>query len=254
MEWVDQGIILKINKFSDNSAIVTCLCKNKGIYTSIVKSALIPKNRYIYQVGNLVEVKWQARLEEHMGVFKLDLISSYGNKVIFDKLKLTSILALSELLSDILLKHNPVPYIYEDLIELCELMLKQEDVYQNYWKIKYILFELELIKETGFGLDLTECASTGQKENLVFISPKSGRAVSYEAGEIYKDKLFTIPYFMKDLDNSDYLIDENDTNINKEICEGIKITGYFLEKYHFAPANKKLPVSRIKLRDYFCSY
>ncbi len=233
MEINDEAIILSSRKYGENSGIVTAITKNHGLYKGLVKGITSTKQRGIYQQGNIVELVWRARLAEHLGNISASLLSTNLALIMTNPTKLAALSSICSILELTIQEREAVSEIYFDLQQLLNNIK-----YNNYnWKKDYILLELKLLAQLGFGLDLSSCAANGSTQNLAYISPKSGRAVSLEAGAPYANKLFNLPEF----------IISNSTNISQQqIKEGLMISGYFLEKYFFQPHNIKSPTSRIR--------
>lgn len=200
------------------------------------------------QAGNVVSAAWNARLAEQLGTFKLELMEAHAAHIMHDGAKLSALSSACSLLEMALPERHPYPKLFADFHEFLHTLNSGEN-----WEEEYIKFELSLLSEAGFGLDLTECAATGVSENLIYVSPKSGRAVCADAGEPYKGKLLELPCF---LGNGQQAIGNSEENLNaycllpvayKEVLAGMKLTGYFLENSLLAPHNKKLPAVRTRL-------
>jgi DNA repair protein RecO (recombination protein O) len=218
MKIIDQGIILTIKKYSENSLIVKILSEHHGIYSGFVRKPS-KKDFSIYQNFNLVDFEWAARTEENLGFFKIELKKSFLGHIISSPIYLVSFETISTIIGQNLLEREPATEVFFGLLNLLQnLNLEPENFLQN-----YIKFEIKLLQTLGYGIDLSECAASGVKENLSFVSPKSARAVCMQAGEKYKDKLLILPQF---------LVGNEDLKIQKEdLINGLKLTGFFIEKY-----------------------
>lgn len=186
------------------------------------------KNRSIFQPGNSVSVTWKARLEEHLGNFSCEYKDSVVGFILSDNKKLLALQSACSMIVNTMPERDPHPdlyYIFADFLS----HLKDSTT----WLSHYVLFEIELLKNLGFGLDLEKCAATGSSCNLAYVSPKTGRAICAEAGEPYKDKLFKYPNFIN--------------NEVAEIAEGLKLTQHFLNEHFFIPHDKTLPSARERL-------
>lgn len=234
MHWTDTAIILSAQKFSENSSIVTAFCSEHGISKGLVKGIQGKKNRGIFHPGNYVNISWRGRLAEHLGMFTAELNQSIAALILTDKQRLAALSTICALLEETLPEKEPHPDIFEQTLHVIQSI--KEDLN---WLPNYILLELNLLSELGFGLDLTACAATGSTKNLIYVSPKSGCAVSEQAGLPYKNKLLTLPNFIK---NNHF------EQINgAEIKNGLELSAYFLNKYIFEPHNKIMPPSRARL-------
>lgn len=218
MNLSDRGIILSSRKYSENSFIVKILSENHGLYSGFVRGASKKNQNIAYQNFNLVDFNWRSRIEENLGFFQIELARSFLAKIISCPIKLSCLNALALIIENNVLERDSHSEIFHGLLNLLNnLDQENSEFLQN-----YIKFEIELLKTLGYGIDLSECAATGSKENLQFVSPKSGRAVSLEAGEKYRDKLLILPQF---------LIEKGQKITKNAILEGLKLSGFFLDKY-----------------------
>lgn len=231
MKFTDIGFIIDIKKYSEKSLIVKIFSKNHGIYRGFIASGNSKKSQAIFQVGNLVSFEWRSRVEDSLGQFYyVDLEKSYLAKIIFDHLKLNCVSSLISIIDSCFLEREnqqDLFFSFENFLrKICESNDKRD------FLSDYIKLELEILQALGFGIDLSSCAVTESQNNLAFVSPKSGRAVSFEVGKEYEDKLLKLPQF---------LIAQNDDKLeNNHIFEGLKLSGYFLEKFVFATKNIKI--------------
>ena len=231
MQWTDAGILLSTRKFGETSAVVRVLAREHGVYGGVVRGAHSKINRGIIQPGNVVSASWNARLHEQLGTLKLELIEAHTVHIMAHPAKLAALTSACSLVEIAMPERHPYPKLFVALHAFLH-HLQSED-----WAEEYVKFELALLAESGFGLDLSECAATGVKEDLIYVSPKSGRAVSREAGEPYREKLLPLPAFL--LASSQL---ENDKTL-----AGMRLSGYFLEHSLLAPHGKKLPAARVRL-------
>lgn len=223
MKFVDQGIIINIRKYSENSLIVKVFSQNHGIYNSFVKSAKSSKDRLNFQIGNLISFEYRARLEENLGqFFAVDLITSYCSKIMFDKLKLDCVKSVFSIIDSCFLEREEHQILFDELNNFLQ-EIADEETGKKEFLASYIKLELKILDNLGYGIDLSSCAVTNANDNLAFVSPKSARAVSFEAGKLYEKRLLKLPNFL--IKNQDY--DEN------HLFEGFKLSGYFLEKFIF---------------------
>lgn len=233
MHWSDQAIILCTSKHGENSGIVTLLASEHGLYKGYVRG-LTGKSRGTYQPGNVVEASWRGRLSEHLGNFTCEPIQCNAALLLEDLHKLAALNAICSLLEKTLAEREPHTEIFYFMHGFLDC-LKADGPWQTY----YILFEIELLKQLGFGLDLSCCAATGINDNLIYVSPKSGRAVSSEAGAPYHDKLLRLPQFL--INGLKMPVQHH------EIKNGLALSGYFLNKYIFEPHQRKMPSARSRL-------
>ena len=227
MQINDEGIIIKKSKYRESSLLITFFSLNHGINSGLVKGVL-KKDFGTYEVGNKVYIKSSFRLSDKLWNCKFELIKNNSVHYFDNKNKLSTILTICSIIDLSLPKNNPQINIYKKTIYLLENLLSKD------WISKYIFWELFLLSELGYGLDLKRCVVSGEKENLIYISPKSGKAVSKNEGEKYKNKLFNLPKF---------LIDKNVKPTKDSLKQGISLTGFFIDKF-LKINNKKLPFYR----------
>ena len=227
MQIDDEGIIIKKSKYRESSLLITFFSLNHGINSGLVKGVL-KKDFGTYEVGNKVYIKSSFRLSDKLWNCKFELIKNNSVHYFDNKNKLSTILTICSIIDLSLPKNNPQINIYKKTIYLLENLLSKD------WISKYIFWELFLLSELGYGLDLERCVVSGEKENLIYISPKSGKAVSKNEGEKYKNKLFNLPKF---------LIDKNVKPTKDSLKQGISLTGFFIDKF-LKKNNKKLPFYR----------
>jgi DNA repair protein RecO (recombination protein O) len=222
----DVGIILSVKKYSESSLIVQILSKEHGIYSGFVKCAIAnKKNSAIYQVANLVEFNWKSKTVDNLGIFKIELIKSHLAKIIFNNLKLSCVTAIFEVIKSNILEREPHQDLYGELINF----LSGVDDESQKFLSSYVKLELNLLQILGYGIDLSSCALTGKKDDLYYISPKSGRAACKDAGLEYKDKLLRLPEF---------LTNQNAQINNEDLRLGLNLTSYFLKKCLIADNSK----------------
>jgi DNA repair protein RecO (recombination protein O) len=232
MHWRDEAIVTHVRKYGEHGAIVTLFSKEYGIHKGMVRSVSSASSRGIYQCGNILLASWQGRLREHLGNFSAELHTPIAASLLSDPLRLSAMSSALSLLCGIFPEHDPHQGMYVQAKDLL-LLLKTG---ASDWPYAYVMFEYALLTEAGFGLDLSECAATGSTEALCYVSPKSGRAVSREAGKPYQDKLLKLPEFLR-TENAALFC-------STELYDALQLTGYFLEKHWFSPHGGRLPEMR----------
>ena len=230
MQITDEGIIIKKNKYRESSLLISFFSLNHGINSGLVKGVM-KKDFGTYEIGNKVYIKSSFRLDEQLWNCRFELIKNNSVNYFDNQNKLNALLAVCSIIDLSLPKNNPQINIYKKTINLIENLLSKE------WAVKYIFWELFLLSELGYGLDLEKCVVSGKKENLIYVSPKSGKAVSKKEGEKYKNKLLNLPKF---------LIDKNVKPSNDSLKQAIALTGFFIDKF-LKKNNKKLPFYRKKI-------
>ena len=214
MNFKDRGIILSKLPLKEKSSIVTIFTENHGIYSGVLKQYNKKSGDNLVE-GNLVDFFWNARLYEHLGSAKAELVKSYNAYLMMDKTKLYAFNSIVSILKASFCEREPHNNLFPKLCLFIE-RLKEKFVFYE-----YIKFELEILKESGYQLQLGVCAATGCTEDLIYVSPKSGQAVSRKAGEPYAEKLLTLPKFLTtncDIDNN-------------SIHDAFSLTSYFFERY-----------------------
>lgn len=234
MEWRDEGILLRVRRHGEAGAIIEAMTIDHGRHCGLVRGATSGKTAAILQPGSQLSLEWNARLAEHLGTFKVDLIHSRAAQFMEDRAALAALNSLSALLIEFLPEREPNEQLYQATHDLVEAMGNANP----YWPIVYAHWELSLLEALGFGLDLTSCASTGTREDLAYVSPRSGRAVCRSAGGPFADRMLPLPSF---------LITPGRPSIG-DVREALRTTGYFLEKWVCPQFDvKALPQARDRL-------
>jgi len=228
MKFNDEGIIISQKKYSENSLIVKVFSKEHGICRSFVKSTKSSKSNAIFQIGNLISFEFRSRIEENLGnFFAVDLVKPYCTKIIFDRLKLDCVKSLFSMLDLLFLEREKHQFLFEQL-HLFLQEISADKISKAQIIADYIRLELKILETLGYGIDLSSCAATDSTDNLVFVSPKSARAVCFSAGEKYQNKLLKLPNF---------LVEENAEFSEEHLLEGLQLSGFFLQKFLFEEKN-----------------
>jgi DNA repair protein RecO (recombination protein O) len=228
MEWRDEGIILSVRRHGETSAIAEVLTAGHGRCLGLVRGGRSRSQRPVLQPGNAVQVTWRARLEDHLGNFALEPLSLRAGAIMEDPFRLAGLATLTGL-AQLLPEREPHGRIYEAFRIVLDA-IEQDDV----WPALLVRWEMGLLDELGFGLDLTVCAATGARDNLTYVSPRSGKSVSAAAGEPYRDRLFRLPAFLM----------ANAPAGPDDILDGLRLTGYFLDRHVFEPRGAPAPEQR----------
>jgi DNA repair protein RecO (recombination protein O) len=236
MQWSDEGIVLGVRRHGESSVIAELMTREHGRHLGLVHGGRSRARPPTLQPGNLVQVTWRARLDEHLGTYQIEGLKLRAGELISSPLALYGLATLSHLLRN-LPERDPHTALYETLTTLMD-NLTDPDLAPPL----FVLFELSILAEFGFGLDLTSCAATGTQDNLVYVSPKSGRAVSADAGEPYKDRLLRLPSF---------LIGRSRANRPRpdEIRDAFALTDFFLHQHVFGPNGGSAPPERARFID-----
>jgi len=235
MEWRDQGILLRMRRHGEGSAIVDMFTAEHGRHAGVIRGGASRKMAPILQPGAQLDLLWRARLEDHLGSYQAELMRSRAGAALSGRLALAGLNAVTGLLAFCLPDREPHPDLYLRSERLLDL-LGQDEI----WPLAYLQWEMALLEELGFGLDLSCCAVSGALEELIYISPKSGRAVSRASAGEWADRLLPLPAVMRG---------EGEAGTG-EILQGLSTTGFFLE-HRLAPSlgNTPLPEARGRFLD-----
>lgn len=231
MEWRDEGLIIGVRRHGENSAIVELMTRAHGRHMGIVKGGRSRRMQPVLQQGNSIGVVWRARLEEHLGVFAVEPLRQRASILMESGLALAGVNLMGALLR-FLPERDPHEILFE-MVEALADHLSDETIAPALMA----RLELAILSELGFGLDLDCCAATGVREDLVFVSPRTGRAVSRGAGQPYADRLLPLPPFLRD----DSLLARANRD---DIACAYRLTGFFLERDVLAPRGLKEPEAR----------
>ncbi len=237
MNFRDKGIIISKHSFKESSLVVTLLTESNGIHSSLFRSKKSTSN---ILEGNIVDYFWQARLDDQLGFGKCELIKSYNASLMMNKSKLYAFNSIVSLIKASFAEREAHPTLFYLLKNYIELMRKQ------FCFSDYFSMELAILEEAGYGLDLSKCADTGLNNNLCYVSPKSGKAVSKSSGVAFASKLLALPEFLSSKQNSSG--ERTEAFTKKDIEEASNLSGYFFQRYIFQ--GKKLPIARYSLIDH----
>src|SRR5579871_1841622 len=223
MEWTDEGIVLGVRRHGEASAIVELLTREHGRHLGLVRGAASARMRPWLQPGNSVRAVWRARLDEHLGTYTIEGTQVRAANLLSSPHAVYGVTHLASL-ARLLPERDP----HEDIYEMLERTLDDfEDA--SGAAVHLVRFELAMLAELGFGLDLENCAATGETEELLYVSPKSGGAVSRSAGEPWRDRLLRLPPFLRE--------DGNAANgfSDQDLLDGFRLTGLFLSRHVLEP-------------------
>ena len=233
MDWRDEGILLSMRTHGETSAIIEVLTAAHGRHMGVVRGGASRKMAAVLQPGSGLVVDWRARLDDHIGSFTVEPVKSRAH-LLTDRLALAGLLAVCALLHEALPEREPHPALWQRTHALMD-QLGQEG-----WMAGYVRWELCLLEEIGFGLDLTACAVTGATEGLAYVSPKSGRAVTAAGAGDWAERLLPLPAGL-----------EGQGSLPPEaVLKGLQLTGFFLDR-ELRPVlqDRPLPEARSRLVD-----
>lgn len=240
MQWSDEGVILSVKPHGETAAVAEVFTRAHGRHLGLTQGGRSRRLRPVLQMGNHVEVVWKARLAEHLGQLSLELRKGYAAQAMEDPLTLAGLSSLCAL-TRLLPERDPHPGLYEITLFVLSYL---DDA--HVWPALLVRWEMALLDELGFGIDLSSCAATGSKDELVYVSPKSGRAVSAAAGAPYKDKLLALPGFLATGNGG-----RSTTASDGDVLAGLELTEHFLLTRVLAPRDAPLPDARARLKELF---
>jgi DNA repair protein RecO (recombination protein O) len=230
MDWRDTGFVLCARRHGETALIAELLTREHGRHTGLVRGGQSPRHRTLLQPGNEVAATWRGRLPEHLGTFDCELVAPYAARLLDDPDRLAALNAAAALLLAALPEREPHPDLHASFAGL----LADLDSLPA-WAASYVAWECDLLTALGFGLDLGHCAATGTNEDLAYVSPRTGRAVSREAGRPYHDKLLPLPEFL--------WRDAAPAGV-ADIVAGLVLTRHFLVHHLLEPQGGRLPEAR----------
>lgn len=234
IEWQDDGIVLSAAAHGEDAAVVHLLTREHGHHAGLVRGAQSRRAQGTYQPGNSVRATWRARLADHLGQFTCEPVSSPVARLLEQPDRLTALSAMAAVAESALPEREAHPAAFEGTQALLAALEG------DHWAEAYVQWEIFLLSELGFALDLSQCAGGGN-DRLAYVSPRTGRAVSLSAGEPYRDKLLSLPGFLAGYGGGGA----------DEVAKGLHLTGYFLGRHIFHPANRDLPAARRRLAERF---
>lgn len=216
MDWRDEGILIAARRHGESSAIIEVLTRDHGRHAGVVRGGAGRRMTPVLQPGTRLSLEWSARLEEHIGTFRVDPIAARTAVILGDRAALATLGAILALVAAGLPERDAHPDLYRRTLDLVDALGTAAD-----WPARYALWELALLAELGFGLDLAACAVTGSRNDLAWVSPKTGRAVSREAGAPWAERLLPLPGFLREGWEAPPGIGD--------VVAALALTGHFLE-------------------------
>lgn len=234
MEWNDHGVILGLRRHGEGSVIVEVMTRSHGRHLGLVRGGRSTRMRAVLQPGNSVHLVWRARLEEHLGNFAIEADELRAASLMQSTLGLYGLQTLAAHLR-LLPERDP----HGALFDAALVILGHLDEPEKAARLM-IRFEIALLDELGFGLDLSRCASTGQARDLAFVSPKSGKAVGREAGAPFAGRLLALPAFLSPAPPANV----EAGSPASQLADGFRLTGFFLSRHVWAPRGLRPPDER----------
>src|SRR3954451_9552300 len=223
MGWTDDGIVLGVRRHGESSAIVELLTRGHGRNLGLVRGGSSSRMRPLLQTGNSVTAVWRERLDEHLGYYVVEATRLRAATVLASSHAVYGVTHLASL-ARLLPERDP----HEDIYDMLDRTLDDfDDVGEA--AVHLVKFELAMLAELGFGLDLESCVASGATSDLVYVSPKSGGAVSRAAGDPWQDRLLRLPPFLRESD------DDRNGWSDQDLNDGFELTGRFLLRHVLEP-------------------
>jgi DNA repair protein RecO (recombination protein O) len=236
MEWTEEGIVLAARPHGEGSAVVSVITRGQGRFAGLVRGGGSRRQAGRYEPGNRVIATWRARLEEHLGNLTCEPVASPAASLFEQPLRLAALIAATSVAEAALPEREPHPAVHDGLAALIASLQDDPD---PVWQARYVWWEVALLAELGFGLDLSRCALSGAREGLAFVSPRTGRAASAEAGAPWQAQLFPLPAFLAKPGTP--------SESAAATRSGLALTGHFLARHVFVHRHAGEPAARGRL-------
>ena len=230
MQWRDEGLVIGVRRHGETSVIAELMTAARGRHLGLVRGGRSRRMQPVLQPGNGVEAVWRARIDEHLGAMTVEATCNRAAVLMGSEAALHGLSWLGQLLR-LLPEREPHPALYETALLICDHLAEPLIA-----PALMVRFELALLRELGFGLDLSRCAATGATHELIYVSPKSGRAVCREAGAPWREKLLPLPEFLHDGARGEVLA--------ADVLAGFRLTAHFLARDLFGPRGGGMPQAR----------
>lgn len=230
MQWQDEGIILGTRKHGETSVIVEAMTAHHGRHLGLVRGGRSRRQQPVLQAGNQVELTWRARLDEHLGTYQVEPLALNAANLFDSAVAIYGLQLLAAHLR-LLPERDPHDHLYDAVRQIIANLGEAQTAAELLAQ-----FELLMLEELGFGLELSSCAATGSTLDLVYVSPKSGRAVSREAGKDWADKMLPLPRFL--------VTGEHEQIPSAAIKNAFALTGFFFARHLWEPRGTGQPESR----------
>ncbi|MCC6919722.1 MAG: DNA repair protein RecO [Alphaproteobacteria bacterium] len=233
MDWQDEAFVLSAARFGEGDAVLEALTRAHGRHLGLVKGGMSKTKRPVLQTGNRLSVEWKARLSDHLGRYEAEPLRAYASLALDSAPALAALTAASAVASACLPEREPHAAIFEGFGVLMEAIAFGDPVVAA---AIYVKWEAGLLQDLGFGLDLSRCAVSGTRDDLAFVSPRSGRAVNRAAAGDYASRLLRLPAFLLGSQAGD--------PDAAALADGFRLTGHFLAQSVLAPHGRDLPAAR----------
>ena len=232
--WSDEGFVISARIHGESNAVIGLFTKSHGRHMGLVHGGTSRTKKPLLELGNFVSADWQARLDEQLGTYQIELMKAYSAAMLDNPLKLSALASVCALLEQALPEREPQEAIYHATSALFEVFYLSDDCEQ--WLPIYLKWELGMLDALGFGLDLSRCAVSGATGQLDYVSPRTGHGVQAAYAGPYKERLLALPACLG-----------GRQVLENELDAGLQLTGHFLQKHIYALIHKDLPQARIRL-------
>jgi DNA repair protein RecO (recombination protein O) len=236
MEWSAPAIILSARPYGEGGAVVNVITREHGRHAGLARGGASRGQAALWMAGNMIEARWVGRLAEQLGTLSGEMVHPAAALAMEDPLALALLSSACAVAEAALPERAPQPVLFEGLVRVISLLVQGPEAAMP----DYVRWEALLLAELGFGLDLSSCAASGAREGLAYVSPKSGRAVSAEAGAPWADRLLPLPAFLRE---------DAAPAAPADWQAGLSLTGHFLERDVFHAQNRPVPEARQRLQD-----
>ena len=231
IEWSEEGYLVALRPHGEDAVIVQVLTEERGRVAGLVRGGQGRRLSGALQLGNRLQASWKARLADQLGSFQVELTEAVAARFLSSPERLAALTAACAIIERALPEREAYPNCFRGFEVLVDALEG------DHWAAVFVRWELAVLADLGFGLDLSACAVTGETEGLAFVSPRSGRAVTREAAGPYKERLLPLPGFLAGRGGGG----------PEEVAEGLALSGHFLEKHVFHPQDRALPPARQRL-------
>lgn len=232
--WTDEGFVISARLHGENNVIIGLFSASHGRHMGLVHGGASSRKKSLVELGNFVSAEWQARLDEQLGSYQLELMRNYSASMLDDAAKLAALGSVCALLEKTLPEREPQQAIYAATAGLFEVFYLTNDTQE--WLPIYLKWELGMLDALGFGLDLSRCAISGETGALDYVSPRTGHGVKSQHAGPYKERLLALPACLGGAQT-----------FSDDFAKGLSLTGHFMKKHIFDLLNKDLPSTRIRL-------
>ena len=230
MEWSAPCIVLAAAPYGEGDALATVFTEEHGTYRGLARGGLSRARAAIWQTGNLIEARWVARLSDQLGSLTAELVHPAAALAMADPLTLAVLQSACAVAEGALPEREPHPRVFSGLLHLIA-HLGEGDV------AALVRWELGLLADLGYGLDFSRCAVTGETQDLPYVSPKTGRAVSEHSAGPWRERLIRLPAFLRD----------DSTPTPADLADALRLTGHFLARDLFGARHRAVPAARVRL-------